>query len=58
MLLEYLVLDDEDSMDDDDDDEHAVLAASKSIVLYSQLLYDKPPYHTSVLSGQGWIQEL
>ncbi|EGO19728.1 hypothetical protein SERLADRAFT_402427, partial [Serpula lacrymans var. lacrymans S7.9] len=58
MLLEYLVPDDEDSMDDDDEEDHAVLSASESIVSYSQLLYNKTPYHTSVLSGQGWIQEL
>jgi hypothetical protein len=34
------------------------LSASKSISLYMQSYYDKEPYHTSILTGLGWVNEL
>lgn len=27
-------------------------------LVYSAPLFDKIPYHTSILSGEGWVQEL
>jgi hypothetical protein len=32
--------------------------ASKAISLYMQSYYDKEPYHTSILTGLGWVNEL
>jgi len=33
-------------------------AASCAIQMYSGSYYDKQPYHTSILTGLGWVNEL
>jgi len=33
-------------------------AASHAIQMYSGSYYDKQPYHTSILTGLGWVNEL
>lgn len=37
---------------------YLLMKASEAVVEYAAPLYDKIPYHTSVLSGEAWVLEL
>jgi hypothetical protein len=46
---------------DDGDDiiiSSVITAAVTATALYAAMYYNKTPYHTSALSGEGWVREL
>jgi len=38
--------------------EVAIMATAATIMIYTEPLFNKTPYHTSSLSGLGWVCKL